>query len=67
MNRFKKELAKRGYKITTDINYEPYVARNIDEISVNASTVTHTTYCKYQIVYLVFDRSMQATRTFKRI
>ena len=67
MNRFKKELSKRGYKVTTDINYEPYVSRDIDEIIVNASMVTHTTYCKYQTVYLVFDRSMQATRTFKRI
>ena len=65
MNRFKKELIKRGYKIATAPNCEPYVAQYGDtDILVNTSLVTLSTYTNYTITHLAFDKNMNTTRTF---
>lgn len=63
MNRFKKELNKRGYKMEKDYDsmpYESWDGTTLDAIVISAASVTYTRYYTAIVLYTEFDRQMKA-------
>ena len=63
MNRFKKELAKRGYKMDKDYTYLPYeVSKHIylECTMVNSSLARLCIVYNVDVIRLQFDRAMNA-------
>jgi hypothetical protein len=61
MNRFKKELAKRGYKMEQDFEYMPYETSPgiyLEGIEVNAEACTYTKHYSVLSISVVFDKYM---------
>lgn len=70
MNRFKKEIRKRGYKLESDYPYLPYDISGsflepghivLDSVVVNSEEAT--VYCCYNVIAekMTFNRSMELT------
>ena len=62
MNRFKKELAKRGYKMEKDYISMPYSTDNnytIEGIKVDAEHCRLITYYNVATLILIFDRHFE--------
>ena len=56
MNRFKKELSKRGYKMEKDYPYMPF--NEIEAIVVNSEDATLCIYHLSMVLHVGFDRQM---------
>ena len=56
MNRFKKELSKRGYKMEKDYPYLP--CDEIEAIVVNSEDATLCIYHLSMVLHVGFDRQM---------
>lgn len=62
MNRFKKELRKRGYKLEQDYPSMPYSTDSnytIEAIKVDAEHFRYIMYCNVDTLIIIFDRHMQ--------
>lgn len=66
MNRFKKELAKRGYKMEKDYPSMPYQTSMdfIEAITVNSELALYTIHYLQISIYLAFDRQMNTTELY---
>lgn len=63
MNRFKKELRKRGFKLENDYDYLPYEVEYymvLDSVVVDTEHCTFTEHYNSITIQLTFDRAMNA-------